>query len=61
MHLDIKLLANEETLRREETSGDVRHTSLCTRPMMEQTWVLVQAKSHLPAQTLRGKLSAAQL
>ena len=53
---DIKLSANEETLHHDETSGDVCQASLCTRPMAEQIWVLVQASSHLLAETLHRKM-----
>ena len=38
------------------TSDDVRQASLCARPMAEQIWVLVQARYHLLAETLRRKM-----
>ena len=59
-NLDIKLSANEETLCHGETSHDVRQASLCTRPMAEQIWVLVQARYHLLAETLRRKMHPVQ-
>ena len=40
------------------TSDDVRHdqASLCTRPRVEQIWVLVQARYHLLAETSRRRM-----
>ena len=55
---DTKLSANEETLHHNKTSGDVRQASIImhTAHMAEQIWVLVQASSHLLAETLRRKM-----
>ena len=50
-----KLSANEETLRH-ETSDNIHQASLCIRPRVEQIWVLMQAKYHLLAETLRRKM-----
>ena len=39
-----------------KTSDAVRQALLCTQPMAEQTWVLVQARYHLLAETLHRKM-----
>ena len=54
--LDIKLSANKETLRHEETSDERRQASSGTQPMAEEIWVIVQARSHLLAETLHRKM-----